>query len=139
MTYNKSEIMKAAWADFNKRNADYAARGLKRRDSYKNCLALAWSRAKADKVNNEIRRIEHEKNEIARIERERIEQEHKNWLKKTFPDTEIGRLKKDLFYLEMKDRWTEEDYILARKMQEEIKRLQSYVQYEINLRTGRVA
>ena len=113
--------MIAAWADFNKRNADYEARGMKRRDPFKNCLALAWSRARA----NEIRRIEHEKSEVIRIENERRKQEHKNWLAESFSNTEIGRLEKQLFYLEMKDRWNEKDHDLAREIQDKINSLKS--------------
>ena len=120
MTYNRKEIMTTAWADYKKRNAEYVAKGINRRDPFKNCLKLAWIRAKKEA----IRKIENEKYETDRLSYERTAQNQKMPIFS-------NQAEKDLFYLEMKDSWTDEDYTLARKLQDEISILQDKKQGDV--------
>lgn len=115
--YDKAEVMRRAWADFRKRNAGYAAKGFSRRDPFSICLAHQWAQIKRETAETERRRIREERDaENARQQRE--------WRAKQFPDTPLGKVKWDIFLLEMKDRWTDQDFAQIDRLKAEKARIE---------------
>ena len=105
MTYNKSEILKAAWVDFKERNAYYESKGSPRRDSFRICLSHAWNQAKKQVANERSR----QQFEAQRLADEKRYREHLEWRAANFPNTELGRVNEQIFGLSMKDRWNDSD------------------------------
>lgn len=114
MTYNRQDIMRKAWAENKARNEAYAAKGWTRRDPFKSSLYTVWQQVKRE-VAEAKRAAEKAEWERVNLPRQTI----------TFPNTELGKVEKAIFTLEMKDCWTDSDYALSEKLHAEKRQIEN--------------
>ena len=101
-TYNRSKIMKAAWTEYRRVNSNGFLHIRKGKViPLSTCLAKAWADAK--------------KRAAA----------HAAWEASQASKSELDKVNDRIFSLEMKDRWTDADFALSRKLHAEKLRLQA--------------
>ena len=118
MTYNKSAIFRNAWATYKARNQMGWA------TTFGECLKASWEH---EKQMAEMRKPAEVK-EAERKAKWQAGQDSKARAAAALSDTDKARLealKYDLFTLECKDLWNENDWAYSRKLQTQIDKLET--------------
>lgn len=120
--YNKSEIMKNAWAGMKASNGMF---------TFAEMLKASWVQAKrkvqweADKAAEAARQAKIEAANVARYEAMNAERKAQEARLSDTDRAEIAEIEDRLFYLNMKDSWTSDDYSTASELQAQIETIKT--------------